>query len=121
MTAEAGRREMGDEDQPAAVESAFARQRWAFFEALLAAAPPLTNRDIRIGILIWRLFNPEVGFAWPSKAYLANRAHCDERAVRRAVKKLVAEGWFYVNEGGGRGYANEYTPNWEKGGNSATL
>ena len=56
----------------------------------------LTRTQRLIGYEIADRLNFKTGYAWPSQELIAEKSHCDERTVRRAMERLTHEktGWF---------------------------
>jgi hypothetical protein len=86
-------------------------KRWLL--ALMAARdlPPWVRV---VGGYIGGLHNPKRGFAYPSRAQIAEHTGIDQRHVVRAVKTLEESGWLSVIRGTGRGHSNEYRINLER-------
>jgi len=90
------------------------RFKWAFIDALTAAAPPITDLDVRVGIRLVKYYNSLVGAAWPSQERLAEECHCDIRSINRCINRLVEDGWFRKRSGRGRENTNRYRPDWSR-------
>ena len=90
------------------------RYKWAFIDALTAAAPPITDLDVRVGLRLVKYYNSLVGAAWPSQERLAEECHCDIRSINRCINRLVEDGWFRKRSGGGRENTNRYRPDWSR-------
>jgi len=76
----------------------------------------LNASDLRVACSILGHLNRTTGMCFVTDETLKEGAGCDERQVRKSVKKLVDHGWFEVKRYRGRGLATEYYPAMEKRG-----
>ena len=79
----------------------------------------LTSTEKIIGQIIVRHYNASYGYAFPSHVRIAKLANVSIKTSQRAVKRLIALGWFDCDIGGGcqvggNCWSNKYVPKFEK-------
>jgi len=90
------------------------RLKWALLEAM-AVDPELSHLDFRIATRLIRYLHYRRKVAFPGVAILVNEVRANERSVRRSLDRLVQSGWWLkAAQGGGRGRASVYMPNFAK-------
>jgi hypothetical protein len=87
--------------------------QWRFIQRV-QLDPDLGDIDRRVAFMLLDKYDAAEGFAWPSQEWLALQIGVTDRAVRSAVQRLIAGGWFsQVRRGRGPGVSSHYVPNME--------
>ena len=88
--------------------------KWKFLE-LIVRDSKLSAADLRVAFQLLDHYNGETGACYPGAERLAKKSGLCLRTVKRSISRLTDPelGWFRVDEGGGRGRANEYDPRFE--------
>jgi hypothetical protein len=103
---------------------AVTRAKLLFIEAM-TADPGLSQRELRVGIVLMSCYSTAKGYGAPSLDYVARVIGMNKSSVSRAVDVLERKGYFRVMRAsythwrtpaqhGIRGHANQYRPNWDK-------
>lgn|GEM_PF-2588160 len=76
----------------------------------------LTGAAITVAAILVDHYNGDEGMARPPVGLICYAANLEEKTVKRAVKALVAAGWFIVEERRVKGWqeANAYVPDWAR-------
>ena len=82
------------------------RHRWL---GRVARDQELSGGSVRAAILLWDMFNPTTGGAWPSIAYMAKTLAMHRSTVIRAINALDERGWI-TRDSGNRHRSNFYRP-----------
>lgn len=79
---------------------------------VIALSEALSDSQKRVAAALLDHFNRKTGRCDPSQTTLAEILGVDRRTVIRAMKNLVASGFFRMDRHGGNFHCNQYTPVW---------